>query len=497
MTDTASTSNDSGLDAPIIIASLCGNCSETGETKLITTKVPQFQEIVIISFSCPSCSFTLTEVQPITKVKWQGITYKLKCTSAADLDRPLIKSEFATLRFPEVGFQIPPSLKRGTLSTVEGSLQIILKSFTDEQEAAKEKDPDGPVPYEDLVNQLQKLRQGEGYPFQVVLDDPSGNSWIKNNCTPNPDPDLQIIHYYRTKEQCATIGCEWIDPDQEEQKDASPKKRVTGHRRNETDQPILDTDIDAKAVKFYTTCHNCETYAENTASTFKVPYFRELLTMAVLCEKCGFNSKEVRASSSIPSKAKVMALAVGSTQDLKRVVYKSESAQLLLPELEIELGLGGASGIYSTVEGLLMMIKSHLTEDVPFLSTEDSDPLFRENLNKKLKELEDCIELNRGFSFVLNDPLDNSFIQNPFHPEADPYLTVGYYERTEEQNEEYGLSDMKLENYDEDAKEVSKKKDNDEIKEIVKDIVEDVTKEVAKGESKKEDEAKAENNETN
>ena len=39
------------------------------------------------------------------------------------------------------------------------------------------------------------------------------------------------------------------------------------------------------------------------------------------------------------------------------------------------------------------------------------------------------------------------FLQNVHAPDADPEMTVTYYQRTAEQNEQLGLNDMKTENY--------------------------------------------------
>jgi zinc finger protein len=42
------------------------------------------------------------------------------------------------------------------------------------------------------------------------------------------------------------------------------------------------------------------------------------------------------------------------------------------------------------------------------------------------------------FTVVLDDPLANSYIQNPFAPDDDPQMTTEHYERTFEQNDELG-----------------------------------------------------------
>ena len=51
----------------------------------------------------------------------------------------------------------------------------------------------------------------------------------------------------------------------------------------------------------------------------------------------------------------------------------------------------------------------------------------------------------------MDDPLANSYMQNIYAPDSDPNMTVETYERTFEQNEELGLNDMKVEDYEKDA----------------------------------------------
>ncbi len=61
--------------------------------------------------------------------------------------------------------------------------------------------------------------------------------------------------------------------------------------------------------------------------------------------------------------------------------------------------------------------------------------------------------MRREFTIVLTDPLASSYVQSlgedPSQP--DPQITVEEYERTPEEEEELGLSDMKVEGYEDDA----------------------------------------------
>jgi len=51
----------------------------------------------------------------------------------------------------------------------------------------------------------------------------------------------------------------------------------------------------------------------------------------------------------------------------------------------------------------------------------------------------------------MDDPLGTSYLQNLYAPDPDPNMKVIEYERTWEQNEEYGLNDIQTENYADDA----------------------------------------------
>lgn len=60
-----------------------------------------------------------------------------------------------------------------------------------------------------------------------------------------------------------------------------------------------------------------------------------------------------------------------------------------------------------------------------------------------LAKLNELKEGNKPFTLILDDPLSNCFIYNPTAPEEDPQIQVEVYDRTEEQNDDLGISDMK------------------------------------------------------
>lgn len=56
-------------------------------------------------------------------------------------------------------------------------------------------------------------------------------------------------------------------------------------------------------------------------------------------------------------------------------------------------------------------------------------------------------EGKRKFTLILTDPLSHSFFSNPYSPDPDKRLKIEFRPRTFYENEELGLNDIKVENY--------------------------------------------------
>jgi len=62
--------------------------------------------------------------------------------------------------------------------------------------------------------------------------------------------------------------------------------------------------------------------------------------------------------------------------------------------------------------------------------------------------VEQAMNAEIQFTVILDDPLANSYIQNPYAPDEDPKMTVEYYKRSFQQDEELGLNDIQTEEYE-------------------------------------------------
>ena len=63
---------------------------------------------------------------------------------------------------------------------------------------------------------------------------------------------------------------------------------------------------------------------------------------------------------------------------------------------------------------------------------------------KTIENLKQLKEGNEKFTLILDDPLSNCFIYNPNAPNDDPQIEVTVYERTKEQDDDLGISDMNV-----------------------------------------------------
>jgi zinc finger protein len=71
------------------------------------TRIPFYKDVIISSFCCDHCNYKNSEIESANTIKEKGISINLLVKSKSDLNREIIKSDFATLEIPEVDFEIP------------------------------------------------------------------------------------------------------------------------------------------------------------------------------------------------------------------------------------------------------------------------------------------------------------------------------------------------------------------------------------------------------
>jgi zinc finger protein len=220
-----------------------------------------------------------------------------------------------------------------------------------------------------------------------------------------------------------------------------------------------NSDIDNKVIQFPANCYCCNAPGYLRDCVCSIPYFKEIIISCFKCDKCGYKTTEVNGGGGISEKGTKYILSVETPEDLNRDIFKSETSKIVIPEIGFETDEGSMGSLFTTVEGIIEKICEQLL-NTPFSTGDSSVNNEIQDFVKKLKELKN---LKQKFTLILDDPVSNSFIFPIGENQNDIRLKKEEYERTFEQNEDLGINDMKVENYEEDNG--NDKKDDKETKE--------------------------------
>ncbi|GAQ90149.1 hypothetical protein KFL_006060030 [Klebsormidium nitens] len=470
------------------LESLCMRCGDNGTTRLLLTRIPHFREIVLMAFECPHCHERNSEVQFAGRLEPRGVTLTLRVpeNDREALNRQVVKADHATVRIPELEFEIPEQAQRGTLTTVEGLLTRAAEDLRALQAERRDADPTMAAALDTFLGQLDAAAEGRRA-FTVVLDDPTGNSFIENPHAPRPDPQLTQHYYTRSVEQNVQIGAmaEEALPDRGPAPGSGPEADGTAGERTggggaaagayvpagtryvpgmaphgavgatrmqaaiaegsseAVAQALFKYAAPEEVMVFPATCGACGAACETRMYVTTIPYFKEVIVMASTCDTCGYKNSELKPGGAIPARGRRSTLQVTCAADLSRDVIKSDSAAVAVPEAELELAPGTLGGKVTTVEGLLTAISEKLASLHSFSLGDSAQQVQRSAWQTFEARLRGLLALERPWTLILEDPLANSFIAPATDdPANDPQLVHEEFERSAEQDEELGLTQM-------------------------------------------------------
>jgi zinc finger protein len=472
----------SGMDT---MESMCMNCGASGQTRLLLHKIPFFRELIIVSFLCPECGERNNDVTFGGEIQVQGVVFTLTIESKADLDRQIIKADSASVSIQELDFEIPAMTQKGGISTIEGVLKTAAKNLALFQAERMEDNPEVGAKVADIISSLTMIAMGFGpYPVHLVLNDPSGNSFIQNLVAPAKDPQMETRNYFRNAEQDKSLGLEAGSGMFKDDNDTNYKSLVEGGgfgalktsaisevKQSSAVEMTASTEVQeedkfhrlgrSEAVSIPSDCPSCFAMGESLTAMTDIPHFKEIIIMCFDCKECGYRNSEVKGGGAIPTLGTETHLLVTSADDMKRDVLKSDTAMIVIPELDLELSHGTLGGLYTTVEGLLNKITKNLVENnfsmgdsaTNHHSTDEKVMSAGGKWKAFIARLKEVAE-GKVFPFTLQmrDPMGNSFISAPLGsflpPECDHNLTNFEFERSWQENEDFGMNDINTKDYE-------------------------------------------------
>ena len=403
---------------------------------MLLTSIPYFREVIVMSFNCEKCGFNNNEIQAAGTIQPKGSSYLLRLTAMPDFERTVVKSDTAVVKFIELDLEVPAG--RGQLTNVEGLLSGIVDDLELGQDARKEQAPEVHDKIAQIITKGRAMLAGDSFPFRLSVDDPAGNSWIAPNMRDGVGK-WERHDYIRTAEQNEALGLGSSDPIPVDATQTTP------------DDDIIPDQVYA----FPATCPGCMRPCTTNMKMVDIPHFKSVVLMSTVCEECGYRSNDVKTGGEIPELGKKLTLKVESAEDLARDILKSESCALECPELSLQVNPGTLGGRFTTVEGLLTQVRDDLHSQIFESAGEGGDSLAadeRARWDVFFAGLNEAIKGEKKFTVVLTDPLASSYVQKAVDPDQpDPQLTEENYQRTDEEEEDLGLKDMKVEGYEEDA----------------------------------------------
>ena len=128
---------------------------------------------------------------------------------------------------------------------------------------------------------------------------------------------------------------------------------------------------------------------------YEAPKAGKLLLSVWECESCGFRVRDVKPFETLsPIRIEMK---VEGKEDLNTFVYRSAFANVIIPELGVEITAGaGYQGVITTIEGILEIVIDQITD----CNEETCKDIF------KAKEGE------KPFTLIIEDPSGLSFVQS-------------------------------------------------------------------------------------
>lgn len=185
----------------------CPECLSPAETNMKVTSIPHFKDVVIMATNCDACGAKTNEVKSGGGINELGTKIEVTIVGKEDFSRDVLKSDACSLSIVELDCEVGPNALGGRFTTVEGilsamktQLQEMGGMFQDSEDKVTKKK------MSDFIKELDEVLDGKRK-VTLVLDDPSGNSYVQSlRDDGENDERLKITKYTRNFDQMEELG---------------------------------------------------------------------------------------------------------------------------------------------------------------------------------------------------------------------------------------------------------------------------------------------------
>lgn len=179
---------------------------------MFVTKIPYFQEVIVMASSCDACGYRNSELKPGGRIPEKGKKITVHVQRVDDLSQD-VKSDTASVKIPEIDLELTSGTLGGVVTTIEGLITKISESlervhgFTfgdslDDQRRSK---------WLDFRGRLSNLLSLEE-PWSLIIDDALANSFVAPITDAlEDDNQLTFEEYVRSWEQNEELGLNDMD----------------------------------------------------------------------------------------------------------------------------------------------------------------------------------------------------------------------------------------------------------------------------------------------
>lgn len=161
-------------------------------SKIDTSEIPYFGEVVETSITCPHCGFKHSDVMSVEKNDPAKHVLKI---NKDNLDSRVIRSQTSTVSIPEAGIKVEPGPKsQGYVSNVEGVINRFINA-TKRAHALYKDDENSVANIIKTREYLESIMNGEN-DATLIIEDPYGQSKIvdlKAESIPLSDDELKNL----------------------------------------------------------------------------------------------------------------------------------------------------------------------------------------------------------------------------------------------------------------------------------------------------------------